>query len=413
MRGSRFVGQYPPQPGSQAFVGPVRPIQGRTAEKGGRVPKTGTYKLHKNEIVLNEQESDALFPRPPKPSKGKALKSYQDGSSVEYEDWGLLAPIANLLSGRYNIPEEDPERYAMGAQAPYLPPEAGEIEAAHGPLAATDVAAPSADMAMGYTEPAPTPPPLGIEGLEISEGAPISERRMIDFMGQQIPSRPETDQKTVKQYTLTSPPETDEEEMERNKADAAKFGRDARYYQQKADAMLQYAGENPGSDSMRMYQERQAVADRYQKRADKAQSAADRLDQQLKGMKQEKDLQKIESTGRVMGERVKALGKMEESLERARHTAMEGVQSAMRKFNEGKYEQPDVGFVTDIMASIDARVVREISERTGMELQDVIDTIYDLAQREVRGVDDQGNESYPGQAVATIRWLVSGGDALE
>jgi hypothetical protein len=74
--GGMGLGQMPipAQPGDMAFVGPIR---NRSAEKGGRVPKTGTYKLHKGEIVLNKGQSDFLFPNA---GYGSEKKSYQPGS---------------------------------------------------------------------------------------------------------------------------------------------------------------------------------------------------------------------------------------------------------------------------------------------------------------------------------------------
>lgn len=54
-------------------------------EKGGRVPSTGTYKLHKGEVVVPRKASDVMFPYAgggPKRSEGKARKSYQLGTGA-------------------------------------------------------------------------------------------------------------------------------------------------------------------------------------------------------------------------------------------------------------------------------------------------------------------------------------------
>ena len=69
-------------------------ISGQSAEKGGRVPKTGTYKLHKGETVIPKKLSDVILPSIAKgrKSKGKARAGYQAGKP---EGQGI--PLSSLI----------------------------------------------------------------------------------------------------------------------------------------------------------------------------------------------------------------------------------------------------------------------------------------------------------------------------
>jgi hypothetical protein len=316
-------------PGTTSPVGPTMPpqvaaargyIKGRSAEKGGRVPKTGTYKLHKDEIVLNKQQSDALFPSaksagiaPPLEALGKPIGSYQEGSGAPTPGGRFLRRAWEyLMTPGSEIPLPGPPGAApFGVTAGSTPEQTDEYLAMR--YGEGDRTSPVGPGPEGFTGP-PEPPPLDIEGLEIGE-ASLSERRLLppSMFGSDIYSRPETEQKTVKEYTLTGKKETDEEKLSRNEADAAYFGRTAEYYQQKADALLEYLGENPDPEVMKMYRQRQAVADRYHKRADQAQGTAEKLDQQLRGIKQQKELQDIEGLSKILTEREKAQGALQES----------------------------------------------------------------------------------------------------
>jgi hypothetical protein len=60
-------------------------IHGRTAAKGGRVPSTGTYKLHKDEIVIPKKAADVLFPYVDKGAKDKGKAKPKGKYPPDYE----------------------------------------------------------------------------------------------------------------------------------------------------------------------------------------------------------------------------------------------------------------------------------------------------------------------------------------
>ena len=575
---------------TRQFTYQPAPIGGLSAEKGGRVPKTGTYKLHKGEIVLNKKQSDMMFP---KPSKGKPIASYQAGTLEEEirraeEELRRLRglypqpfrggppPGATTLAGpgtaediipgafsqrsggsvwepdltgmptgtRYrSVPQEmalaaqgrrfygagaasrtgselvvsspeslarymgQLERSATGAEAETLAgarkwlltagkkagPEVADDLAkwttrlgragrlgvvGAGVLGAaaaawwgiSQLATPSSEAAQrettadflknfqpstaaaaptvssfgevlhprqppefvgrqlgpspieqqastsaflkGFQPPAPQAQPIqagdigDIPGLTITED-PISERRMISAFGRQIPSRPETTQQTVKKYTLTGKPETDKERATRLRTQADHWARNADYYQQKADALLNYVGsmDRPNPEVMKLLRDRQTVADRYKKREEKAIAEADKIEERQTQAETKKEIARVEQET-VMG-REKILGGLQ-----AREAQMKAA-TALAENLDVLYEEygetgDQVDFVKRAMTFASPHFA-DIARNMGMSYQDAKDTVQMALEREIKEYADPGQEYKPGMWISIIPAMIQGG----
>lgn len=256
----------PPQPPLSSLAGAK--LQGRTAEKGGRVPKTGTYKLHKGEVVLNKQQSDMMFPTLPEAPKKQ--KSFQEGipayalSPMLDEDYGEQIRASGL---------GQQIGYGLGLMPPAPPP-------------STSVLSPAESMAFdGDLPPAPMAPTT--------------------------PPEPEG----VKKYTLIGKPETEPERVQRLRESADRKKEDARIQRARARLLLTYVNERGEVDPLakKHIQERQWVAKQFEQDAAVDLKEAEELEAKRKETETAKEVASIQQRGRVeYAEGQARQGRMEE-----------------------------------------------------------------------------------------------------
>lgn len=241
-------------------------------EKGGRVPKTGTYKLHEREVVVPAKVADVMFPYvqpggPPK-SKGRARKSYQEGTG------------AVEMLGLGNYPEQ------LGRALGYGANQVGQAIGA-GIGAIGDIGGQAiSGFQQGYgseptaLEPTPERPPMDIP---MPEAAPDRE------VG---PPMLEVGAKG---------PETDRDRLSRLRDEADKADKNADYHDAKLQTIMSYASGDPSrwTPAMKkLIQQRQAVAKQYRQREAEYNKRAEQLESKLIESETVKEATATEAQGR-------------------------------------------------------------------------------------------------------------------
>lgn len=371
---------------------------GGSYEKGGRVPKTGTYKLHKGEVVLNKKQSDMMFPMPPQSCEGKPKKSYQEGS-MTYKDWGLLAPVMNLLSGRYNLPQQDPTRYAMGTQAPVG---LGNVPIGMGP---GPIAGMPGAMAMA--------PPSGIPSV-MREQQPQMAGESAGIPGLSITEEPmRSGQGTVNKYTLTGKPETEEERIKNLREDADRQKEKARLQRSRANLLLTYADKEGELNPMikKHIQERQWLAQQYDQDAQQSLAEAEALSGMKKEAESRQKIAEIEA-GAVQD---RAIGQLQGEEIKAKRDILSDMQNNLGEiltaYSKGQYEDApggaDAAFVQGITNALGPSAIMIMSQNMGKSVQDTLDTIRAIAAAEVSGRTEAGEPVAPGEALKLL-WIMMG-----
>jgi hypothetical protein len=255
-------------------------------EKGGRVPKTGTYKLHKDEVVIPANAADAMFPyamRGPKGSKGKAEKSYQMGTGMVPDP--KLAPLYELMV-----------KMAQGFADPKTPwEELPGMQAQAGP-------------------PVPEGPvPLMPQEPELAKFP--AERRPYHEAEKKIPgleiSRGEGG---IKEYKLEGKPMTEKEERDQIRDEIKKNKESAKYHRSRANLLLSYFTEQPEKlqdpKVKALLSQRQFLAQQFQGEADKEEARLDKMEQAEKQQETMRDIQRISTGGKTELANIQAMVKM-------------------------------------------------------------------------------------------------------
>jgi hypothetical protein len=260
-------------------------------EKGGRVPKTGTYKLHKREVVIPANAADAMFPyamRGPKGSKGKAEKSYEKGTGAVDESffrkWGRaqrygIDQIMEMIAALGQPAEEVAAGFGgAGPPAPVAPPERVPPQARELPAGL-------------YPEAAPEEP-----------FAPIA------------PTTKGGEQEWVKEYKIEGKPETEAEEKKRIREEIKRNKESAKYHRSRANLLLSYFTDQPeklGDPKVKaLLSQRQFLAQQFQGEADKEEARLDKMEQAEKQQETMRDIQRISTGGKTELANIQAMVKM-------------------------------------------------------------------------------------------------------
>jgi len=255
--------------------------------KGGRVPSTGTYKLHAGEVVVPTKAADVMFPYAqgggPARSSGAPRASYQGGSmGLENIARGMGYGAGQLGAGLTSIHDliRNLSRQ-FGAGATGLGAEAQPETITPEPL--------PSGTPMG-------PPPqaeyqdLGIRGLRESVGE-AGERK---FELQGAPGEAGTDR----------------EKLTRLDDEAARWDREADYHEAKLNKVLSFVGGDPSRmnpEAQRMVRERMTLAKQFRQREMDYRKRADALRKDLMTTETQKDITAIAATGDIERERTKAM----------------------------------------------------------------------------------------------------------
>jgi hypothetical protein len=351
------------EPRSGLRLGPDFPgtIRGATAAAGGRVPSTGTYKLHKGEVVVPKKAADVLFPYvakgeeqkklkakgkyPPdyelrfRARKGKIKDSYQFGSP------GMMQrpEIARALAMSEN-PMRARSRLEMLADVLGQP-----VEDVVKGLQKADVPD------LGYLlEPVPpqmgapmeTPPRIPMETMPVPLGpsaapqapaeAPTSSG-YIEYAGPgrggmtQFGVEGKLDPERLKNATLTdwhkNLPTPSQMAEHQTAADIAKRGAD--FAASRADILHEYQDQQstPSPELDAKIKQWDRSRQRYEKRAQDFQTKADTL--RAQGIAQ--DIQMIETQGRIAEAQLDAMGEAGEAQASRFEFIQDAVADAMKE----------------------------------------------------------------------------------
>jgi hypothetical protein len=234
------------------------------------------------------------------------------------------------------------------------------------------------------------------------------------MFGSDIYSRPETEQKTVKEYTLTGKPETDQERIRRLREEADRNKEKARYNRSRARLLLTYADEQGELDPLlkQKITERQFIAKQFDQDAAQDRKEADELDAQIKSAETQKTVAGIQAGARetqaLAGLRAGEAERRAEEISNMQSS----VQSVMRSYNEGKFGKPGsddakVAFVQGLMNSLTPGTIMMMAQNMDKSVQDTLDTIRALANAEMTGQTEEGVEVAPGQAIGLL-WTLLG-----
>jgi hypothetical protein len=305
-----------PLPGSPGTPGY---IQNRNAEKGGKVPSTGTYKLHKGEVVVPRKASDVMFPYVgggPKKSKGKAKKSYQLGTGAltraqkdallpddEWKDklgrkptvkeWrdrqrtrmeletaiGYVTPTQQVPTESLALANFQPPLVNQ-AMSPYMSPGQPDFPQTDPSQIAVPGDAPGTP---GYTAPPPLEHP-GVEAAPLTGGGITYDRPGAGGMtkfGAPGALGPYAGGADLGQVTK----QDDLVDMKRQEDEATIADRSAAIAEQRGDKLERYLNEqtNPNRELVAMIKENDRAAQRWRKRSTELRAQADKTKSQMIG----------------------------------------------------------------------------------------------------------------------------------
>jgi hypothetical protein len=246
-------------------------------ETGGRVPKTGTYTLHKNEVVVPKKAADVLFPYSGPDARPK--KSYQKGTGTP-GFWQDLIDRARKKGGVVPSWRDIPGPLQMDilqtveqAQAPPLPedPIGGAFPVDPGPVPGGTY--------MGAPVPGPptvTPPPPGsleITGMGRGVGGPTQFGAPGRLPGL-APGQ------TVSRMSPAAPPETPEMKISNLETEAARYRESARNQEARARILQTYTDQRGAvpPEVKQMVQSRMQSAAFWMKQADEIEKEKDKLE---------------------------------------------------------------------------------------------------------------------------------------
>ena len=219
-------------------------IQGGAAEEGGRVPKTGTYKLHKGEIVVPSKAADVMFPymgkkmsakgRQGKPGE-KPLKSYQGGSLEGLAGWSAGVPGEPLPPPIFSEEEwEGLSDYAKKAtSAAFI----------GGPQ--VDKYGPGPPGFTGPPEPPPEPPtaPTEYEAPEGGGRIEVLGRGAKGMTSFGVPGQLSEEVREKRFFDLPTRPVTAQSQLRDEELKMAHYERQSDYHRGRANLLQQYADE--------------------------------------------------------------------------------------------------------------------------------------------------------------------------
>jgi hypothetical protein len=378
----------------EIYTGPqslgINPIGGRSAAAGGRVPSTGTYKLHKGEVVVPKKAADVLFPYvakgeeqkklkakgkyPPdyelrfRARKGKIKDSYQGGAPERDMNWWLKnAPIAmpyRFLSGAMGAPEGSSamRRLGEGIYSSYEPYAEAAVEGPsmlgelYGGLAGRPAIPPSAG----------PPPPAGLP--EAAEGAPpvappdappslSMSRGGFEFTGEE--------------YSKTRS-KADEIASIQTAADIAE--RTVDQMQQRNDVLMRYLDEQttPNPQLIAMIKDRERSIKYHKGRAEELKEKAGNLTAQEVA----KSMTLTEAQGKIIAAEIKAKGEAGEAQAKRFEAAQEGYLDILAKFQAGDIDEDQ--FRQTIMALYGPGAV-ELAQSQGISKVDALEGLSEIA----------------------------------
>lgn len=341
-------------------------------EKGGRVPSTGAYKLHRGEVVVPRGAADVLFPYamrgggPPR-SAGPPRGSYQGGTGA------LIDPRMLALTGGWTgagpptaAPQPDLPGLTRFLPQPYVPGGAAAME-------------PTAPLMPSMGEPvAQQPGALGIAGLIESRG-----------------------RKGERKFELTGKPTTDRERLQQLDDQADRLDREADYHEGRLEVVLSYMGNDPTRitpEMQKLVQNRQRLSRNFRQREKEVRARADTIREQVLGAETMKEIATVEATGRTRAEEIKSLTAERERAQRAVQDLYSNVASALAKPELAK----DEAAITGVIYAQMSQVIPYLAEAYGMSYAELDRDLRKLAAFAVRD---------PSQAIGALNALVLGGQS--